>query len=102
MIIWEKWIYSSGFPTVVESLEKEFSKYNNINYTLRTNSGTSALHAAYFAIGISRGDEVIVPTLTFYATATPLFQLSAVPGLADCVPDTFYRSLILSTLGWTC
>jgi len=80
---------NKGYPTVVESLEKEFSKYNNVNYTLTTNSGTSALQAAYFAIGISRGDEVIVPTLTFYATATPLFQLSAVPVLADCDPDTF-------------
>jgi perosamine synthetase len=80
---------NKGYPTVVELLEKEFSEYNNIKYTLTTNSGTSALQAAYFAIGIKGGDEVIVPTLTFYATATPLFQLGATPVLIDCDPGTY-------------
>ncbi len=43
------------------------------------NSGTAALHSAYFAVGVRPGDEVIVPSYTFYATATPLLQLGALP-----------------------
>ena len=43
-----------------------------------------SLASAYFALGVSKEDEVIVPALTFYATATPLFQLGAVPVLVDC------------------
>jgi len=78
-----------GYPEVVELFEKEFSLYNAVNYTLTTNSCTSALQAAYFALGIGAGDEVIVPTLTFYATASPLFQLGAIPVLVDCDPITY-------------
>ena len=78
-----------GYPEVVELFEKEFSDYNNVKYTLTTNSCTSALQAAYFALGIGDGDEVIVPTLTFYATASPLFQLGAIPILVDCDPVTY-------------
>jgi dTDP-4-amino-4,6-dideoxygalactose transaminase len=46
--------------------------------------GPPALHSVYAACGIGPGDEVIVPAYTFYATATPLLHLGAIPVLADC------------------
>jgi perosamine synthetase len=51
-------------------------------YALLTSSGTAALHSAYYALGIGPDDEVIVQDYTFFATATPLLQLGAVPVLA--------------------
>jgi dTDP-4-amino-4,6-dideoxygalactose transaminase len=77
-----------GYPDVVEQFENLFKKYNAVDYALAVNSGTSALHAAYYALGIGPGDEVLVPTFTFPSTATPLFVLGATPILCDCLRDT--------------
>lgn len=77
-----------GREGIVRELEDELARYFSHAYCLLTNSGTNALHSAYFAIGLGPGDEVIVPTNTFFATVTPLFQLGAIPVLADCEPDT--------------
>jgi len=52
------------------------------------NSGTAALHLALEAAGIRAGDEVLVPTMTFAATAEVVIQLGAKPVLVDCTPDT--------------
>jgi perosamine synthetase len=52
------------------------------------NSGTAALHLALEAVGIKEGDEVIVPTMTFAATAEVVLYLKARPVLVDCRPDT--------------
>ena len=72
----------------ISSLDGRTEKYHNMDFALVLNSGTSCLHAAYYALGIGPGDEVIVPTLTFPATATPLFPLGAIPVLCDCRRDT--------------
>jgi len=77
-----------GFPEIVEKFEKKFKKKIGTKYALSTNSGTSALHASFFAINIQKGDEVIVPSLTFHATATPLLKFGAVPIFCDCDSDT--------------
>jgi len=77
-----------GYPSIVEEFETEFANYHNVKYALTSNSGTSSLHAAFFAVGVSEGDEVIAPTLTFHATVSPLKQLNALPVLCDCEPDT--------------
>ncbi|MGW7491452.1 DegT/DnrJ/EryC1/StrS family aminotransferase [Streptomyces sp. NPDC054786] len=53
----------------------------------RFGSGTAALHAVYWAARIRPGNEVIVPAWTFHATASPLFQLGAVPVLCETRPD---------------
>ena len=53
------------------------------------NSGTAALHIALDAIGISEGDEVIVPAMTFAATAEVVLYFKAKPILVDCERDTF-------------
>lgn len=77
-----------GYPSVVKRFEINFAKYQKKKYALALNSGTSTLLAAFFAIGIRPGDEVIAPSLTFHATATPIIALGAIPILADCTMDT--------------
>ena len=77
-----------GYPKVVEKFEKNFAKYLNMKYALCTNSATSALFAAFSALELKKNDEIIVPSLTFHATASPLSQLSATPVLCDCEIDT--------------
>lgn len=68
----------------VRRLEELFCAYYGVPHALAVNSGTSALHSAYFAIGLEAGDEVLVPTYTFLATITPVLALNAVPVLVDC------------------
>lgn len=77
-----------GYPQAVEDFEENFKKYHGVRFALALNSGTSCLHAAYYAMGIKAGDEVIVPNFTFPATATPLLALGAIPVLCDCLKDT--------------
>ena len=54
-----------------------------------TQSGTAALHVALMELGVGEGDEVIVPTLTFVATANPVMYLRATPVFVDADPDTW-------------
>ncbi|MCK9183005.1 MAG: DegT/DnrJ/EryC1/StrS family aminotransferase [Fibrobacteraceae bacterium] len=68
---------------VVSSLEKELSDYTRIPYTITCASGTSALILALMALGISKGDEVIVPDFTFIATAEAVVLLGGIPRFAD-------------------
>ena len=77
-----------GYPKIVKELEDRFKDYHNIEYALSVNSCTSALHTAYFALGVKQGDEVIVPSFTFPATALPVLSLGAIPVLCDCLRDT--------------
>ena len=55
---------------------------------MSTNSGTSAIHSALFAVGVKWGDEIIVPTLSYHSTVTPLFQIGAKPILCDSESNT--------------
>lgn len=81
----------SGWLTTgakVKQLEQEFSRYTGAPYSVAVNSGTAALHLALDAIGIKQGDEVIVPTMTFTASAEVVLYFNARPVLVDCEPDT--------------
>lgn len=73
----------------VKAFEKEFAKYIGTNYAVAVNSGTAALHLALAALGIGTGDEVIVPALTFFATATAVIHNNGIPIFADIDPDTY-------------
>ncbi len=76
----------SGWLTqgpAVETFEKAIAEKVSQKYAVAFNSGTAALHAAYFAAGINKGDEVIVPALTFAATANAALYLGAKPIFAD-------------------
>ncbi|MEU6261734.1 DegT/DnrJ/EryC1/StrS family aminotransferase [Saccharopolyspora shandongensis] len=68
---------------IVAELEDALAAYLGVRYVVTTCTGTAALHSMYAATGIGPGDEVIVPALTFHATATPLLHLGARPVLAD-------------------
>lgn len=68
---------------VVADLEDALASFLGVRHIVTTCTGTAALHSMYAAAGIGPGDEVIVPALTFHATATPLFHLGARPVLAD-------------------
>ncbi len=69
--------------------EARFAKKFGAEYAIALNSGTSALHAAVAALGIKEGDEVIVPPMTFIATAFAPLYVGAVPVFADVDPQTF-------------
>ncbi|MBW1603741.1 aminotransferase class I/II-fold pyridoxal phosphate-dependent enzyme [Streptomyces sp. JJ66] len=68
---------------VVAELEDALASFLGVRHVVTTCTGTAALHSMYAAVGVGPGDEVIVPTLTFHATATPLFHLGARPVLAE-------------------
>lgn len=81
----------SGWLTTgprVKQFEADFSKYVGCSHAVAVNSGTAALHLALDAVGVKEGDEVIVPALTFAATAEVVFYLKAKPVFVDCRPDT--------------
>jgi len=77
--------YNEGW---LDKFTNEVSNYFNKKFCVFTNSGTNALHSAFFALGLEPGDEVLVQTNTFFATVTPLFQLGLVPILVDSETDT--------------
>lgn len=78
---------SSGPET--EAFESEFSTYVGTGFGIAVNSGTSALLVALMASGIGPGDEVIVPSFTFAATANAVRLVGASPVFADIDPATF-------------
>ena len=61
----------------------KFSKYINLKYCLTTAHCTDAIHLALLSLGIKRGDEVIVPDLTWVASAAPIVYVGAKPVFAD-------------------
>ena len=81
----------SGWITAgprVKDFEARFARFTGAANAVAVNSGTAALHLALEAAGIKTGDEVLVPTMTFAATAEVVVQLGARPILVDCSPDT--------------
>lgn len=73
----------------VKIFEKKFAKFHNLKYAVATTSGTTALHTAICAIDIKKGDEVLVPDLTFISSASIILQQQAVPIFVDIDPATF-------------
>jgi dTDP-4-amino-4,6-dideoxygalactose transaminase len=72
----------------VEGMESDFNKYLNVKHSLGVSSGTDALLLALMAIDLQPGDEVIVPTFSFFATAGVVSRLNAVPVFTDVDPVT--------------
>lgn len=73
----------------IERLEEALSQYIGARYAMAFNSGTSALHATLLACGIGQGDEVIVPSFTFIATANAPLFVGAKPVFADIEEKTY-------------
>jgi len=79
------WISSKG--EFIPEFEDKFAKYCGVKYGVATSNGTVALHLALATLGVKRGDEVIVPTLTFVATANAVVYCNAKPVFVDSHPD---------------
>jgi len=75
------WISTSS--SYVNRFEKKISKISGTKYAVATNSGTSAIHLALMAMGVNENCEVIVPSITFIATANPILYLKAKPIIID-------------------
>jgi dTDP-4-amino-4,6-dideoxygalactose transaminase len=82
----------SGWLTTgpkVRRFEEDFAEYVGCQHAVAVNSATAALHLALGAVDIQEGDEVLVPTMTFAATAEVVLYFKAKPVLVDCRSDTF-------------
>lgn len=75
--------YQSGYQSECDLFEKEFSAFTQTPYSLLLSSGTNALMVSLLAAGIQPGDEVLIPTYTFVATAAAVVQAGAIPVLID-------------------
>jgi len=73
----------------IDELENAIANYVGIDYCATLNSGTSALHAAFLAYKLEYGDEIIVPSFSFIATANSVLFLNAKPIFADIEDVTF-------------
>lgn len=85
--ILSSWVSSLG--PYIERFEKEFAAYIGVEHAIAVSNGTAGLHLALHALGIGPGDEVIVPDLTFAATAHAVLQTGATPVFCDVEPDTW-------------
>lgn len=84
-------VISSGWLTQgprVKEFEGIFAKYTGVKYAVAVSSCTTALHLSLLVSGVGPGDEVIVPSLSFIATANAVLYLGAVPVFVDIDPET--------------
>lgn len=75
--------YISTIGPFVMEFEEKFAEFLRVKRAVSTQSGTAALHVALTELGIGKGDEVIVPALTFIATVNPVMYVGAKPVFAD-------------------
>lgn len=80
------WVSTGG--SYVGRFERMLESFTGIPHAIATVNGTAALHVAMVAVGIGPGDEVIVPSLTFIATANAVSYCGAVPHFADIETST--------------
>lgn len=80
------WISSHG--RYIGEFEAAFARYCGVKHAVATCNGTVALHLALVAMGVQPGDEILVPTVTYIATANAVRYCGATPVLVDVIPDT--------------
>ena len=78
------WVSSAG--PFVDRFEREVAAYVGVPHAVATVNGTAALHVALLAAGVEPGDEVLVPSFTFIATAHAVAHCGAQPVFLDCEP----------------
>jgi perosamine synthetase len=78
------WISSLG--SYIQRFETDFAKFCDVRHAVAVSNGTVALHLALLAAGVGPGDEVIVPALTFVATAAAVKHAGAEPVFVDSEP----------------
>lgn len=87
-------VLDNAFATSLNSvftnkLEKEFAEMFDTQYAIAHCNGTATMHTALMALGVTAGDEVIVPPLTMSSTSLAVLQNNSIPVFADVDPDTF-------------
>ncbi len=78
-----------GYHPKVKEFEGIFAEFHDSRYGVTAANGTVTLEAALLALGIGKGDEVIVPPISFVATATAVLRVGATPVFVDIDPKTF-------------
>ena len=81
------WWRNEGSETA--AFEQEFASYQGGGHALALTNGTQAIEIALGALDIGEGDEVILPALTFYSTASAVLNVGAKPVFVDCYRDTY-------------
>src|SRR4051812_22747840 len=73
----------------VKKFEEEYAKFNHVNHCVGVSNGLDALHISLKALGVGKGDEVIVPSNTFIATALAVSYVGATPVFVEPKIDTY-------------
>jgi perosamine synthetase len=81
--------WNENYLKYITLFEKKFAEYVGRKYALATSSCTGALHLSFLALGLKKGDDVIVPNITWIATVEPLYWMGIKPIFADIEPDTW-------------
>lgn len=96
--------YVSTVGPYVPQFESEFADYLGVKSAVSTQSGTAAIHVSLHELGIGKGDEVVVPSLTFVASVNPIIYVGAKPVFADVdintwniAPGSFEKSITKRT-----
>ncbi len=81
-----------GAGPMVTQFEKKFAEFAGVKHAVAVNTGTAALHSAVVAAGVKQGDEVILPSFTFVATAEAVVMAGGKPVFTDIDPETYNLS----------
>lgn len=81
--------WNENYDYYIQKFSEEFAKYIGVKYAWPTSSGTGALHIAILALDIKKGDEVIIPEITFAASANVVEYVGAKPVFVDVERDTW-------------
>ena len=81
-----------GTGPMVKQFEKKFAEFAGVKHAVAMNTGTAALHSAVVAAGVKQGDEVILPSFTFVATAEAVVMAGGKPIFTDIDPETYNLS----------
>lgn len=80
---------NEGKGSMVAAFEDAFAAYQDAKYAVAVTNGTTALECALLSAGVEAGHEVVVPALTFVASATAIIMANAIPVFVDVDPHTF-------------
>jgi len=80
------WVSSLG--EYLDIFEKKFAEFCGVKYCILTSNGTCAIQLALLSMNLKAGDEVIIPDLTFVATANAVVHAGGIPVFADILPDS--------------
>ena len=78
-----------GAGPMVKQFEKKYAEFAGVKHAVAVNTGTAALHSAIVAAGVKQGDEVILPSFTFVATAEAVVMAGGKPVFTDIDPETY-------------